>query len=416
MTKQVVVIGGGVVGVCTAYFLAEAGHEVAVIERHHNVAHEASFANAGIVAPGHVAPWAAPGMPRKILSSLFRSEAPVLLKPSTDRALWRWLRRWVAECDLERYRINKTRMQRIAFYSRELLHQLRETYEIEYEQTEGVLQLFRTDQEMKLAEPALELLAEYEVPHQLVDPETARLIEPSLSTTTKLAGALHLPQDHAGNCPLFAKRLRNIASSMGVQFYFSNTVRSVEQEGGQVWVNIDERRFAADAAVIAAGIDSLPLLKSIGITVPMYPVKGYSATAAIKNFDQSPHAALLDESYKVAITRLGGRVRVSGTAEFGSDTTQLNQAALRTLVKVGADWFPDAANYATANFWCGVRPMLPDGPPILGATPVRNVYLNIGHGSSGWAMAAGSGKVLADIISARSPDIDMDGLTLARYG
>lgn len=355
-------------------------------------------------------------MPRKILSSLFSSEAPVLLKPSTDRTLWRWMRRWVAECDLERYRINTTRMQRIAFYSRELLHQLRETYEIDYEQTEGVLQLFRTEQEMKLAEPALELLAEYEVMHQLVDPETARLIEPSLSTKTKLAGALHLPQDHAGNCPLFAKRLRHVASSMGVQFHFSSTVRSIEQEGGQVWINIDDNRFAADAVVLAAGIDSVSLLKSVGITVPMYPVKGYSATAAIKNFDQAPHAALLDETYNVAITRLGGRVRVSGTAELGADTTQMNQAALRTLVKVGADWFPDAANYATANFWCGVRPMLPDGPPLLGATPVRNVYLNIGHGNSGWAMAAGSGKVLSDIISGRSPDIDLDGLTLARYG
>ncbi|HJV49835.1 MAG TPA: D-amino acid dehydrogenase [Noviherbaspirillum sp.] len=416
MTKQVVVIGGGVVGVCTAYFLAEAGHDVAVIERHQNVAQEASFANAGIVAPGYVTPWAAPGMPRKILSSLLRSEAPVQLKPSADRTLWRWLRRWLAECDLERYRINKTRMQRIAFYSRELLHQLRETYEIDYEQTEGVLQLFRSEQELTLAQPALDLLAEYGVPHQVVDPDTARLIEPALSPQTQLAGALHLPNDHAGNCPLFAKLLKHIASSMGVQFHFSSTVHAIQPEGGQVWLSIDDRRFAADAVVVAAGIDSVQLLKPLGINVPLYPVKGYSATAAIKNFDQAPHAALLDETYKVAITRLGGRVRVSGTAELGSDTSTLHQGALRTLAKVGSDWFPDAANYATANFWCGVRPMLPDGPPLLGATPVRNVYLNIGHGSSGWAMAAGSGKVLADVISGRTPDIDMDGLTLARYG
>ena len=416
MTKQVVVIGGGVVGVCTAYFLAEAGHEVAVIERHQNVAQEASFANAGVVSPGYVTPWAAPGMARKLLSSLFRPEAPVMLKPSADRAMWRWLRRWVSECELERYRINKSRMQRVAFYSRELLHQLRETYDIDYEQTEGVLQLFRTEQEIELAQPALDLLAEYEVPHQMVDPETARLIEPALSTQTSLAGALHLPDDHAGNCPLFAKLLRHITSSMGVQFHFSSTVHAIQPEGAQVWLSIDDRRFAADAVVLAAGIDSVQLLKPLGINVPLYPVKGYSATAAIKNFDQAPHAALLDESYKVAITRLGGRVRVSGTAELGSDTKELHQGALRTLIKVGNDWFPDAANYATANFWCGIRPMLPDGAPLLGATPLRNVYLNIGHGSSGWAMAAGAGKVLADVISGRTPDIDMDGLTLARYG
>lgn len=414
--KQVVVIGGGVVGVCTAYFLAEAGHEVAVIERHQNVAQEASFANAGIIAPGSMAPWAAPGMPRKILSSLFRSEGPVQLKPTMDRTLWRWVHRWLAECDLERYRINKTRMQRVAFYSRELLRQLSETYEIDYEQTSGVLQLFRTEHEQKLAEPAIELLTEYEVPHRIVDLDAARAIEPALAEHTPLAGALYLPQDQAGNCPLFTKHLKQITDAMGVQFHFSNTVQAIEPEAGQVSLFIDNKRFSADAVVLATGIESTQLLKPLGITVPLYPVKGYSATASIKNFDQAPHASLLDESYKVAITRLGNRVRVSGTAELGSRNTELHKGALRTLIKVGADWFPDAANYGTANFWCGVRPMLPDGVPLLGATPIRNVYLNIGHGSNGWAMAAGSGKVLADIISGRAPDIDMDGLTLSRYG
>lgn len=414
--KQVVVIGGGIVGVCTAYFLAEAGHEVAVIERHQNVAQEASFANAGIVAPGYATPWATPGMRRKILSSLFRSEGPVLLKPTMDRTLWRWVRRWLTECDLDRYRVNKTRMQRVAFYSRELLRQLSETYEIDYEQTDGVLQLFRTEHDLKAAELAIELLAEYEVPHRVVDPDAARAIEPALAEHTKLAGALYLPQDHAGNCPLFAKRLKQIVSAMGVEFHFSSTVQAIEPEPGQVGLHIDSKRFSANAVVLAAGIESAQLLKPLGINVPLYPVKGYSATASIKNFDQAPHASLLDEAYKVAITRLGNRIRVSGTAELGSRNMELHKGALRTLTKVGIDWFPDAANYATANFWCGVRPMLPDGVPLLGPTPVRNVYLNIGHGSNGWEMAAGSGKVLADIISGRAPDIDMDGLTLSRYG
>ena len=414
--KQVVVIGGGVIGVCTAYFLAEAGHEVAVLERHQNVAQEASFGNAGVVAPGYVAPWAAPGMPRKILSSLFRSEAPVLFKPSRDRALWRWVRHWLSECDAERYRINKTRMQRLAFYSREMLHQLSDTYEIDYEQTDGMLQLFRNARERTLAEPAFELLAEYEVPHRIIDAEEARLIEPALATQTQLAGALHLPQDHAGNCPLFTKRLRHVAASIGVQFCFSSTVQAIEPQGARVELLVDDARFSADAVVLAAGIDSAPLLKPLGIHVPLYPVKGYSATAPIKNFDQAPRASVLDESYKAVITRLGSRIRVSGIAELGTRGTELHQGALRTLIKVGADWFPDAANYANASFWCGVRPMLPDGPPLLGATPIRNVYLNIGHGTSGWAMAAGSGKILADIISGQTPDIDMDGLTLGRYG
>jgi len=412
----VAVIGGGVVGVCTAYFLAEAGHDVVVIERHQNVAQEASFANAGIVAPGYSAPWAAPGMPRKVLSYLLRSEAPVMLRPTLDRTLWRWVRRWLAECDVERYRINRTRMQRIAFYSRDILRLLREHYQLEYEQTQGVLQLFRTEKDRRLAEPAISLLNDNEVPHQLLDAEGVRAIEPSLASDTPLAGGIYLPQDEAGNCPLFTKRLKQIAASMGVQFHFASTVQAIESESRGVALHIDDGRYPADAVVVAAGIDSANLLKPLGIHIPLYPVKGYSATVPIKNFDKAPHAALLDETYKVAITRLGGRIRVAGTAELGSRSNELHARALRTLIKVGGDWFPDAANYAQANFWCGTRPMLPDGPPLVGATPVRNVYLNIGHGSSGWAMAAGCGKVVADIVSGHAPDIDLDGLTMTRYG
>jgi D-amino-acid dehydrogenase len=414
--KQIVVIGGGVVGVCTAYFLAEAGHEVVVIERHHNVAQESSFAHAGIVAPAYTAPWAAPGMPRKFISQLLKPEAPVLLRPTFDRALRRWVRQWMAECELDRYRINRMRMQRVAEYSRELLRSLRNTYEIEYEQTQGVLQILRTPNDVKLAQPGLDIMGEYEIPHQLLEPDAARAVEPSLAASTEFAAAIHLPQDEAGNCPLFAKRLRHIAASMGVHFYFTSTVSAIEVNAGRVSLRVDGNEFAADAVVVAAGVESAGLLKPLGIHVPMYPVKGYSATAAIKNFDQAPQGALLDEAYKVAITRLGSRIRVAGTAELGAPSTELHQKALRTLIKVGNDWFPDAANYVTANFWSGVRPMLPDEAPLLGATPARNVYINIGHGSGGWAMAAGSGRILADIISGRPPEIDMDGLTLARYG
>lgn len=414
--KQIAVVGGGVVGVSTAYFLALAGHEVVVIERHQNVAQEASFANAGIVAPGYVAPWAAPGMPGKILSYLFRAEAPVTFKPAMDRALWRWVRRWLHECELGRYRVNRERMQRVAFYSRAILHELREYHELDYERTQGVLQLFRTEKDVKLAAPGLALLEEGGVAHQVLDADGARAIEPSLSPHTPLAGGLYLPQDEAGNCPLFAKRLKQIAMSMGVQFRFGSTVQAIEQDSRGVALRVDDGRFAADAVVIAAGIESARLLQSIGIDVPLYPVRGYSATALIKNFDHAPLSAILDESYKVAVTRLGNRIRVAGTAEVGVRATALRERAMRTLVKVGSDWFPDAANYVKANFWSADRPMLPDGAPLLGATPMRNVYVNIGHGSTGWTMAVGSGKIVADIVSGQTPDIDMDGLTVSRYG
>ena len=413
---QVAVIGGGVVGVCTAYFLAAAGHETVVVERHNNVAEQASFGNAGVVAPGYATPWAAPGMPRKILSYLFKSESPVILRPTFNRALWRWLRQWLSECDIERYRINKQRMQRVAFYSRDILHTLRDQYQLEYEQTQGYLQLFRSEHEIQMAEPALTLLAELGVPHKLVDPDTARTIEPSLSPMTLLAGGLHLPNDEAGNCPLFTKQMRYLAQSLGVEFHFNTIVSSIRRENSRVTLQIEDRFFDADAVVIAAGVDSAALLAPLGIHVPLYPVKGYSATAPIKNFEEAPIASLIDETYKVAITRLGNRIRIAGTAELGSRDMMLHDAALRTLIKVGEDWFPHAANYHTANFWCGARPMLPDGAPLLGATPVKNVFINIGHGSNGWAMAAGSGKIVADIVSGHAPDIDMDGLTLSRYG
>ncbi|HYD80005.1 MAG TPA: D-amino acid dehydrogenase [Paucimonas sp.] len=413
---QVAVIGGGVVGVCTAYFLAAAGHETVVVEQRNNVAEQASFGNAGVIAPGYATPWAAPGMPRKILSYLFKSESPVRLRPTMDRALWRWIRQWLSECELDRYRINKERMQRVAFYSRDILHQLRDHYQLEYEQTQGYLQLFRGERDLLLAEPALALLAEHEIPHRLVDAAAARAIEPALSQTTGLAGALHLPNDEAGNCPLFAKQMRYLAQSLGAEFHFGTTVSAIRRDGGRIGLQIGDRSFESDAVVVAAGVDSAALLESLGIRIPLYPVKGYSATAPIKNFDEAPIAALMDESYKVAITRLGNRIRIAGTAELGTRDLALRDAALRTLIKVGDDWFPLAANYRAANFWCGARPMLPDGAPLLGATPLKNIFINIGHGSTGWAMAAGSGKIVADIVSGRTPDIDMDGLTLSRYG
>jgi D-amino-acid dehydrogenase len=416
VTKQIAVVGGGVVGVCTAYYLAVAGHEVVVIERNPNVAQEGSFGNAGIVAPGHAAPWAAPGLPGRVLRSLFKSESDIAFKPGLDRALWRWLRRWRMECTLERFRLNKLRMQRIARYSCTLLSELREQHQLEYERTQGLLRLFRSAGDIKLAAPELALLAEHGVPHQVLDAEAARTVEPALSLHTPFAGAIHFPQDEAGNCPLFAKRIKQIASTLGVQFHLAARVSAIQPESRGVVLHIDDQRFPADAVVVAAGAESGSLLAPLGIEIPIYPVRGYSATSMIRDYDQAPQAVVVDEAYKVSVTRMGSRIRVAGTAEFGAASETLQRRAVRTLSKVADDWFPQAASHPSATAWSGVYPMLPDGAPLLGATPVPNVYLNVGHGTQGWAMAAGSGKVLADILSGNVPEIDMDGLTLARYG
>ena len=355
-------------------------------------------------------------MPRKILSHLLRAETPVILRPTLNRATLRWIRRWLSECDLERYRINRTRMQRLAVYSQQVLQGLRDYHQLDYQQTQGVLQLFRSERERRMAEPALTLLAENGIAHRLVEPDEARRIEPGLAPDAALAGALYLPQDEAGNCPLFAKQLRRVASSMGVHFSFASMVQAIEPVAGGMMLHIDDNKFPADAVVVAAGMDSARLLKPLGIAIPLHPVIGYSATAAIRDFDRAPQSAVLDDAYKVAVTRMGSRIRVAGMAEIGASSSEMHERATRTLIKVGSDWFPHAANYMKANLWWGVRPMLPDGPPLLGATPVRNLYLNIGHGSAGWAAAAGAGLLLADIVSGHTPEIDMDGLTLARYG
>lgn len=404
------------VGVCTAYFLAVAGHDVVLIERNQNVAQEGSFGNAGILAPGYSAPWAMPGMAGRIVGSLFRSESAVSLKPGFDRALWRWMRHWRRECELERFRVNKERMQRIGFYSRTLMSQLREYYQLEYERTEGLLQLFRTGRDIKLAEPAISMLAEHGITHTMLDAEGALAVEPALSAHTVFSGALHLPQEEAGNCPLFAKHMKHIAGTIGVRFHLAETVEAIELASRGVTLRINGGTFPADAVVVAAGAQSAQLLRPLGIEIPLQPVRGYSVTAMIKNYDQAPHSTIIDEAYKVSITRLGSRVRVAGTAELGTTTPALQQRALRTLAKVADDWFPQAAQYASANPWNGLHPMLPDGAPLLGATPVRDVFVNIGHGTEGWAMAAGSGKVVADIVSGIEPEIDVQGLTMERYG
>lgn len=413
---KVVVIGAGIIGVTTAYNLRRDGHDVTVVERRSGVAQETSFANAGVMAPSYVAPWAQPGMPGKVLAYLFNAEAPIIFRPSLDPALWRWIARWLRECRLDRFTRNKARMQRLAFYSQSELRALRELHQLEYEQTRGYLQLFRTHKEVERSAVTRKMLTDLGVSHALLTPEQARTLEPSLHAPTPLAGALHLPDDETGNCAFFAQQLKDIAIRDGVEFRFNVAVQRVRVEQQRVsQLRTDAGDISGDAFVVAGGIDSVALLRPLGIRLPMQAVKGYSATAAITAFEHAPYISVMDESYKVAITRMGKWVRIAGTAELGTRGMQLRDSALRTLLKVAQDWFPYAASYSKSRFWIGARPMLPDGPPVLGKTPIGNLYVNAGHGSTGWVMACGSARVLTDVIAGRAPAIDLDGLTLDRY-
>lgn len=413
---RVIVVGAGVVGVCTAWYLRRHGMDVAVVERRSGVAQEASHGNAGIVSAGLARPWAAPGMPGRLLASLFRADSPALFRPGASPALWSWFARWVGECRLERHRVNRERMQRVALLSRERLRALRADVELQYERTDGCLLLLRSARELDHAAPARALLEEAGVACRELAPDACRALEPGLSERTALAGGLLLPDDESGNCAQFAQALRRRAEDEGVRFRFNQPVTRLLVDAGRVGgVLVGDRPAQADAVVVASGLDSAGLLRSAGLRVPIHPVKGCSLTVALDPSAIGPRRAIVDEAWNTAIVPLGGRLRVAGTAELGDRQLRRRAAVLRTLTRVANDWFPGAARYSTAQYWAGVRPMLPDGPPLLGPTPIPGLFVNVGHGAAGWTMAAGAGSVVADVVAGRAPPIPLDGLTIDRY-
>ncbi|CAM2166716.1 D-amino acid dehydrogenase [Burkholderia orbicola] len=431
---HVIVLGAGVIGVTTAWHLREAGCDVTVIEREADVAQATSLGNAGVIAPGYVTPWAAPGMPGKILKYLFKPASPLIFRPTLDAAQWRWIARWLRECEFERFRVNKQRMQRIAYYSRACLHAFRERYPFDYGASRGYLQLLRGAFDVDMVQPALKVLRDAGIAFRELDAAGCTAIEPGLRWARQApVGGIYLPDDEAGDCARFTRELRALCEANGVAFRFNTELRALDVAGGKargvrvaaVGGNHEGNgsggarhgtTLAADAIVVALGVDSAGLLRPHGIDVPLYPVKGYSATLAVVDDEKAPCAALMDESLKTAITRFGPTLRVAGTAELGNRHAALRQQALDTLMKVLDDWFPHAADRTSARFWVGRRPMTPDGPPLLGASGIDGLWLNVGHGSTGWAMSMGSGKVVADLVTGRAPEIDLAGLTLARYG
>ncbi|MGY4829356.1 D-amino acid dehydrogenase [Sphaerotilaceae bacterium SBD11-9] len=442
---RVAVIGAGIVGVTSAYELAADGHEVTVFERRGSVAAETSFANAGIIAPGYVTPWAAPGMPWHVLRHLFAQHAPVRLNPRLGSGTLGWMWRWWLACSTHSYASNRARLQRLAVYSRARLHSLTHALQLDYERAEGHLVLLRSAQDTARTQASLALLTEMGVRHHLLDPEQCRQVEPGLNADAELDAGIHLPQDEVGNCRQFALLLREEAERLGATFRFHTTVQALHPgKMPQVtkvyspmeestWVSVDAARTdgpatdvlpfepeteSFDAVVVCAALGATELLKPHGVKLPLAPVYGYSVTAPLRRLDAhpdlGPRSAVMDERYKVAISRLGSRLRVAGSAELGGQPQQHNRAALETLYKVLNDWFPGAAHMSQAQVWKGARPMLPDGPPVLGASGMAGVWLNLGHGSSGWALACGSARVVADAIGSRTPAIDTEGLGLER--
>jgi len=418
---KVIVLGGGVIGVSTTYYLARAGHEVVVVERQAGAGLETSFANAGEISPGYSAPWAAPGLPLKALKWLFMAHRPLVIRPRPDPAMLAWSLRLLRNCTAARYERNKGRMLRLANYSRDCLGALRTETGIAYDgRMQGTLQLFRTPKQVDGADADIAILKRFGIRHALLDREGCAQAEPALARVKdKIAGGLRLPDDETGDCFLFTQALAAMAATLGVQFRYGATIHALRQSGGEI-KGVDIQQGAArtvltgDAYVVALGSYSPLLLKPLGLRLPVYPVKGYSLTLPITDATAAPQSTVMDETYKVAVTRLGDRVRVGGTAELAGYDLKLHQPRRDTLDHVVGDLFPDACDLSQGMFWTGLRPMTPDGPPIIGKTPVSNLYLNTGHGTLGWTMAAGSGRVLADLISGRACDIDLAGLGFGR--
>ncbi len=414
---RVIVLGSGVIGVASAYYLAKQGATVTVLDRQPGPAEETSFGNAGQISPGYSTPWAAPGIPFKAVKWMFQHHAPLAI--NMDGSMWQlqWMAQMLKNCNPQSYAINKERMTRVAEYSRDCLRELRKDTGIHYEnRAKGTLQVFRNEAQLEAVQRDIQVLKECGVDYELLLKEDLAKVEPALAyAQDKLVGGLHLPNDETGDCYLFTNALADLAKGLGVDFKFNQKVEKLVVEGDEIkGVVVDGQVLTADRYVLAFGSYSRDLLKPLHLDLPVYPVKGYSLTIPIVDPAFAPQSTVLDETYKIAITRFDERIRVGGMAELSGFSHALNENRRATLQMVTQDLFP-GGDMAQASFWTGLRPMTPDSTPIIGATRFKNLFLNTGHGTLGWTMACGSGKLISDLVLNHTPHINTEGLSIKRY-
>jgi D-amino-acid dehydrogenase len=410
---KVLVLGAGVIGTSTAWYLTQLGHEVTVIDRRDGAGLETSFANGGQVSACHAEPWANPGAPAQILRWLWRDDAPLLFRLRMDPAQWSWGLRFLAQCLPAKTRRNIGEIVKLSLYSRASLQQLRVDTSIQYDQLElGILHYYTDPAEFERAVASASVMREHGLDRDVKSVDEAIGIEPALAAARdKIVGATYTSSDESGDAHLFTVRLAKMAEEKGAHFLYGREIRAIQAQGGKVsGVTVRhgevEEVMKADAYVVALGSYSPLLTRPIGLTLPVYPAKGYSASVPIRDESKAPSVSLTDDSAKLVISRLGKRMRIAGTAELSGYSTDLNRVRCEALTNRMRDMLPDAAEYGEATFWTGLRPSTPSNVPIVGGTRFANLFLNTGHGTLGWTMAAGSGRALADIISGRKPEVD----------
>ena len=412
---KVAVIGAGIIGITTAYELATQGHQVSVFERNNSAAEECSFANTGVASASYAAPWAHPSVFKHLLRHMLQHDTPLRIC-SPSMADWRWLWQMRKASKPDTFSRNRANMLRLAEYSSHRMRTLSDTLNLPHERSQGFMALLRTEREIQLMQDSLQVIRDAGLSFKTLNADEARDIEPALNPETTLAQAIQFPEDEVGNCRQFALLLKSEAETLGAKFHFNTqveplsnahprTIRRSEQDMGDKF----------DAVVVCAGLASAQLLRPLGLRIPLAAVHGYTLSAAVREPLDAPRSGVIDERYKVAISRLGQRIRVSGGSEIGGNAKRHEPASVKTLYRVLDNWFPGAARTQdSVQVWKGSRPMLPDGPPIVGASGISGIWLNLGHGASGWTLACGSARVVADCINGQRPDIDLQGLGLER--
>jgi D-amino-acid dehydrogenase len=411
---RVVVLGAGVVGVAAAYYLAEDGHEVTVIDRNEQAANETSYGNAGLVTPGDSYAWASPAALKMFIKSLCRRDLGIKVRPRIDPQLWSWSWKFLFECTNERARVNTLRKLRLTMYARQCLNTLIERTQVEFDRgNRGVVYFFRSQESLDHGMQHMRLLADNGLHIEVVDRNGLAQAEPALeSAKDKLAGGIFSPMDQTGDSRKFAGNLAHwCEKERNVRFGWRTNVTGIEAAGRQIArVLTDKGAVEADAFVLAMGCDSPFLAQRIGVKLPIYPVKGYSVTIPIRGGDLAPQLGGVDEDKLVAFSRLGDRLRVAATAEFAGYDRTHRPRDFTQLLATAKELFPSGGDYAGADYWAGLRPMTPSSVPILGRARYDNFYLNVGHGHVGWTMSCGSGKFVADLVAGRKPEIDTEGL------